>query len=283
MASTAEIPSDLFASFSKLSPAIYLRDGPTSTPSSLKSPPPTICLLFWMDAVPRHAAKFVQEYIKILPNARIICMTTTSTDFLFKSSNESRRMRVNPLISALRTSNNGPLHFHIFSNGGIVTLHHIAAEYREVTGEPLPIKSMLLDSAPGRSTFARGAKAFSYALPNLFLARILGMCLIWVALVTFWAVYKIKRVFPPIEASRDLINNPKFISIRAARCYVYSKVDELIYWKDVEEHAAEATGKGWRVSTEIFDAPHVGNMRADPERYWKLAMGLILQNSIDSE
>ncbi|ODH27256.1 hypothetical protein ACO22_04253 [Paracoccidioides brasiliensis] len=259
MASTAEIPSDLFTSFSKLSPAIYLRDGPTSTPSSLESPPPTICLLFWMDAVPRHAAKFVQEYIKILPNARIICMTTTSTDFLFKSSNESRRMRVNPLISAL------------------------PAEYREVTGEPLPIKSMLLDSAPGRSTFARGAKAFSYALPNLFLARILGMCLIWVALVTFWAVYKIKRVFPPIEAARDLINNPKFISIRAARCYVYSKVDELIYWKDVEEHAAEATGKGWRVSTEIFDAPHVGNMRADPERYWKLAMGLILQNSIDSE
>ncbi|EER40432.1 indole-diterpene biosynthesis protein PaxU [Histoplasma capsulatum H143] len=97
--SSPERFDEIFSSFTKLSHTIYIRDKPTSASPSPESPRETICLLFWMDAQPRHTAKYVNEYIKVLPNALIICMRTLSTDLLFRGSKKSHRLRVVPLRS----------------------------------------------------------------------------------------------------------------------------------------------------------------------------------------
>ena len=53
------------------------------------------------------------------------------------------------------------------------------------------------------------------------------------------------------------------------RCYIYSKEDEMVSWENVEEHAAEAEGRGWRVRRELFvGSGHVAHARVDSGRYW---------------
>ncbi|EEH02876.1 conserved hypothetical protein [Histoplasma capsulatum G186AR] len=280
--SSPERFDEIFSSFTKLSPTIYIRDKPTSASPSPESPRETICLLFWMDAAPRHTAKYINEYIKVLPNARIICMRTLSTDLMFRGSKKSHRLRVVPLVSALCASD-GPMHFHVFSNGGVFSLHHVAAEYRTSTGKPLPTKSLIFDSAPGRHALLATARAFSYGLPQFFLFRMVGLCVIWAVLISHWLACKLRRETNAIDLAGDEINDPTLIDLGAKRCYIYSKTDELVDWKHVEENVAQAKSRGWEVSAELFNGPHVGHMRSEPERYWKLVWGLVLRNVTPNE
>jgi hypothetical protein len=55
----------------------------------------------------------------------------------------------------------------------------------------------------------------------------------------------------------------------ALRLFLYSKEDDLIWWEDLEEQAANARSKGYTTVLERFEgSPHVGHMRAHPEQYW---------------
>ncbi|PGH06046.1 hypothetical protein GX51_02637 [Blastomyces parvus] len=279
--SSPEGSDDVFASLTKLSPLIYLREKPPLASSSPELPPPTICLLFWMDAAPRHAAKFVNKYITALPNARIICMGTISKDVLLRGSQKSHRLRVAPFVTALRASD-GPIHFHVFSNGGMYSLYQIATEYRSRVGKPIPIKSLIVDSAPGQHGLTTAARAFSYALPRFFIIRMVGACVIWTILIAHWLVSKLGRKGNAFDNAMIELNDPALIDVKAKRLYIYSKTDELVQWKHVEAHVAQAIATGWQVSTAVFKSPHVGHMRADPDRYWKLVWELIPRDVIQS-
>jgi hypothetical protein len=82
---------------------------------------------------------------------------------------------------------------------------------------------------------------------------------------------------PPIlNRLFDYLNLPNNLP-PVSRLYIYSKIDELIPYKDVEEHARQAKeelgirggGEGGEVRLEKFEnTSHVGHMRGDPERYW---------------
>lgn len=55
------------------------------------------------------------------------------------------------------------------------------------------------------------------------------------------------------------------------RLYLYSEEDQLVYYKDLEQHAADAKKAGYSVWLEKFDGtPHVAHARKYPERYWKM-------------
>lgn len=256
--------------FSQLSPKVWLREPEEKLGSKSDLPRQTIILLFWMNASFRYAGKYISEYVKAAAHARIVCVTTSSADYL---SLKDTSRRVMSAVDILRSSENAGdrIFFHIFSNGGTLTLHQMAMEYAKQTGKVLPMRSIIIDSAPGRTSLASGYRAFSYALPKQLIIRILGACTIWVTLVTMWIYGNITRT-PPVGviASRTL-NNPDIINLKAQRCYIYSEMDDLIPFKDVEAHADEASNKGWLVSKEKFDgSPHVGHMRLDPVRYWNI-------------
>lgn len=71
--------------------------------------------------------------------------------------------------------------------------------------------------------------------------------------------------------ARAALNDSSLISKECRRCYVYSKTDDLIPWKDVEGHADDAEERGWIVEKERFEgSEHVAHMRLDPQRYWKI-------------
>lgn len=270
----------IYNSMCQLGPAIYLRDFPK--PLEKNDNPLTIVLFFWMNASLRPAAKYISEYTKIAPNARIICVFTSASDLFLRTSDAAQRKRISPVLDAIlslkttgRTSD-GELYVHVFSNGGSLTLARVASAYRDATGNPLPIRALLVDSAPGKASLGRTVKALSYSFPKFFLWRIMLSGVVWTWVLMFMTVGKLLRKQSPSSRLRDGLNDPKLIAGRAERCYVYSKEDELIPWKDVEDHAERAHSKGWVVSREMFEAsPHVGHMKTDPRRYWNIVARLL--------
>jgi hypothetical protein len=57
------------------------------------------------------------------------------------------------------------------------------------------------------------------------------------------------------------------------RLYIYSKEDEIIYWKDVEEHAGAAAATGYIAEQKLFKGSgHVSHMKTWPEEYWETVL-----------
>jgi hypothetical protein len=273
--------------------------------------PSTIILSFWFSASPRALVKYVAEYARLAPSARIIFLLSTPRDFYFYPNAWAHRRRLMPAVKAIHksiirstttTTNGGkekrsnPVFMHIFSNGGVFTTAHLLLAYRHFTGGeeeeamPMPISAMIIDSAPGRSTFSRSAKALSYALPppggrRGWLARIflrpVGMGIIYFALMVSWLWRRIiTRSEDSLAWTRSALIDPRLVvgggggsrsdaKKGTKRCYIYSDTDDLIPAEEVEQHAAESEAEGWPVERHKFlGSPHVGHMRADPERYW---------------
>ncbi|KAJ5865042.1 uncharacterized protein N7529_006958 [Penicillium soppii] len=261
------------ASFSKLTDSVYLQD---PSGSSNKTNQPVIFIAFWMNAPPRALAKYVVEYRRIVPSARIIFVRNSSNDFLLRLSAQSQRARVTPAVEAMRglVTPENPVFVHLFSNGGLSSTTHLLQAWKSATGSPLPVLAMILDSAPGNPSLRSGLKAFSFALPQMWILRLLGKSFIFVFLVLFKLIHALK-IFPdPISLAREVVNDSSLVRAanpegKLARCYIYSDADDLVDWRDTESHALEAEVKGWAVRREIFKAsPHVGHMRAEPDRYW---------------
>lgn len=292
---------DPLAPFIRLAPSIYSVE-PRTQPKDDDKGPSTIILPFWMNAPPRAAVKYVVKYAELVPSARILFLFTNTEDFY--NSRSSYQLRLKPLIDGLVASQgnetetsesgeDGSVYIHLFSNGGVFATAQLLQTYKTATGKPLRVSSMVIDSAPGKPTPSLSIKAFSFALPQTIVLRQLSYGLlstmIWGIYLTRKSIGLMGRLFwkvpdktddvvvygdDPLAYTRKAILDPEFVVARTSAgkietCYIYSDADELVPWKDVEEHAALAS-KGSRVVEleKFIGTPHVGHMRADPERYW---------------
>ena len=71
------------------------------------------------------------------------------------------------------------------------------------------------------------------------------------------------------------MNDPHIIDIRAKKSYISSKTDDLVGWRDVENHADDAEAKGWVVRRdELEDSQHVAHVRVDEGQYWEIVKGV---------
>ncbi|RAO67088.1 uncharacterized protein BHQ10_003100 [Talaromyces amestolkiae] len=302
MSATIEKPDPL-APFVRLAPSIYSVE-PRIQPRDDDKGPSTIILPFWMNAPPRAAVKYVVKYAELVPTARIIFLLTNTEDFY--NSRTSHQLRLKPLIDILVASQgndagasesggDGSAYIHLFSNGGVFATAQLLQAYKAATGKPLRVSSMVIDSAPGKPTPSLSIKAFSYALPQTIILRQLSYALlstmIWGTYLTRKFLGLMWRLFwkrpektddvivygdDPLAYTRKAILDPDFIvagtpAEKVKMCYIYSDTDELVPWKDVEDHAALASKRSRIVHLEKFiGTPHVGHMRVDPERYWDL-------------
>jgi hypothetical protein len=303
MSATLEKPDPL-APFIRLAPSIYAVQ-PRIQPKDDDKAPSTIILPFWMNAPPRAAVKYVVKYAELVPSARIIFLFTNTGDFY--NSRASHQLRLKPLIDILvacqgdvaessESGSDGSVYIHLFSNGGIFATAQVLQAYKTATGKPLRVSSIVIDSAPGKPTPSLSIKAFSYALPQTIVLRQLSYALlstiIWGTYLTRKSLGLMWRLFwkrhdknddvvvygdDPLAYTRKTILDSEFVVARnpvgkIKMCYIYSDADELVPWKDVEEHAALAlrsTHENRVVELEKFTGtPHVGHMRVDPERYW---------------
>ncbi|KAK1143398.1 hypothetical protein N8T08_006726 [Aspergillus melleus] len=271
-------PDDPLAIFTKLSPSVYISE-PDAVSKNGPNPPPIILLSFWMNAPARALVKYVVEYKRLAPSARIIFILSTSNDFLFHSTTRAQHERLAPAIKALQASlptPESPVYLHAFSNGGVFTSTNLLSAYHKATGTDLRLTSIIFDSAPGLATVPAAMRAFSFILPKFWPLRICGKVLLWVFLVLNYWNRKITGNLDAVSIARQAANDPSVVRGTGGkdtprRCYIYSDADELVNWMDIEAHAAEAQSKGWVVRREKFDgSPHVSHMRADPQRYWEI-------------
>lgn len=139
---------------------------------------------------------------------------------------------------------------------------------------PFPHVLTVVDSTPG-STSVRGnlgpwsrAMTIGAGVTGPVLGRV-GQGLAAVFLLLAHGLMWLAGHEGPAVASSRATNDATLSPLTAHRIYMYSPSDEIIQSWAVEEHAAEARARGYQVELQRFEgSPHVGHMRAHPERYW---------------
>lgn len=267
-----------FEGFTRLSPNSYIFTPPptTSTLSNpfsdppLSIPPPDLILLaIWLDAQPKHIAKYISRFRLLYPSAQIIILTSVLLETLTRtpSNNLLWCTPVVSLLASLPPSTN--ILLHTLSNGGGTSIAAIASLYQSRTGRALPIRAHILDSSPGNSAFCADLRAFTAGLPKNPFLNWGGKLLITALYALFKVVWWMARAQHPIAVLRRRLNEPRLFPVGAPRAYVYSREDEMVGWRDVEGHVAEARERGYRVRVELFEGSrHVAHMPMDSERYW---------------
>lgn len=178
---------------------------------------------------------------------------------------------------------------HVFSNGGAhtaVALARLHAASASVSASPstkpwtLGAASRLaLDSTPGGESAAGGVRALSAAAAPLpWPLRLLARALVPLVLLAMVLRAALARRPSFIASLRAALNDPALFPLgprqataaaAGRRVYLYSRADEMVGWRDVAAHAAEARGRGARVEVvEFAGTKHVGHAVAEPGRYW---------------
>lgn len=255
------------ATFTRLSLSVLLYDPPATTPRP-PTAPSTILLCTWLDASPRHAAKYTSTYVSLFPSSRIILVTCDSTDFTWRPAE-----RIAPALNALLALPSGDdILVHTFSNGGCHQLLHLAALYRGKTGRSLPIRGVVLDSCPGTGDLLRAYYGFATSL------NVLPWWKRWVAkfgtfmnFVMLGLVYRALGKRNVIQDIRHGLNDEQLVRREARRAYVFGEGDTVVGAKDIKEHAVEAEQLGYNVKKERFDGTaHVAHVRGGEQRYWEI-------------
>jgi hypothetical protein len=84
-----------------------------------------------------------------------------------------------------------------------------------------------------------------------------------------WAFERLRGSEPSGVWANRVMTDKSITSTDSHRLYLYSREDEIIGWKDLEENVAGVKALGWPVDLEMFEgSPHVGHMRLHPEQYW---------------
>ncbi|KAL3421492.1 Transmembrane protein 53 [Phlyctema vagabunda] len=263
-------------SFSRLSRYVSLYTPPTSAIQSVQTssplPPTTIVFGAWLNAHPRHIAKYTETYKTVYPNARIILITNVSNEFLFTRTLQ-RQKNVDAAVTTLLASPDERLLVHACSSGGAKRLFDVSARYAARTGKPLPAKALVFDSAPGYPHVVSGARALLVEgrkmnwllwVPYAFLVITIQLIIVFILNCTpFWKGLAL--------APREGINDKRLLSKDCVRGYVYSEADDVVEYQDVEEHIAQAREKSLKVEVlKVVGAPHVKMYlgKGGEEAYW---------------
>lgn len=281
-----EKQSPLGAGFKRLTEQIYLQEAPPSATPNSPSDPTTILLYGWGDARPKHLAKYVDGYRSLFPAAKLVVVLCPLLRCLYQTL-EQRSKAMTPVISAcfggsldsadrksVEASGNNRILVQVMSNtGGMYFAATLNAYRQRFNGEVFPHHMLVVDSTPGSTSFLQNAGPWSRAmaigaswvpLPFIFTQAL--ACLFLAALHGFgWLVGASSAAAYSVAA----VNNEELCEKSARRLYLYSKEDDIIYWEDVEKHAAQARQRGYQVDMDMFEGtPHVGHMRQHPEQYW---------------
>jgi hypothetical protein len=269
--SSSQIPAQL-AHFSRLNRSIWYHE--SALPSNTKEPD-LILLVGWMEASPRHLSKYSAGYEDLYPAASIAVITTVATDTAL-STDAMNAKRLKPVLEILYGLPEGSkVLLHMFSNGGAFTAGDIAVEYKKRKGMTLPIASMILDSSPGKGTFAATVRAFAVGLPKNPVLNFLGTTMLKVAWVLIVLGYFVQGRVDIVENTRRRLNDKTLFDVDTPRMYIYSVSDIMVDWKMVEEHAEEAKSLGYTVDCEKYlETKHCSHFLVDPEKYWKIVQRL---------
>ncbi|RAK84757.1 DNA repair protein [Aspergillus costaricaensis CBS 115574] len=244
----------------------------TPIPENANTHPSLIILCPWYGgATPRRVAKYTGGYRQRYPRTSILLINTSFRDYVARSLHSidgNLTPATNTITKTLQSTPDARILLHVFSNGGCNTVTQLA---RAMKSEPVNFKSALkliiFDCCPGDSSFDRLYAAGAVALPTAQPGRAIGTAVLYSTAKVGYALQSIKAMRSIDDYRADL--NDTEIFGEARRLYLYSRIDNMIPWKDVEGHMIEASRRGYRVTGVSFeDGKHCGLVMGDERRYW---------------
>ncbi|KAH7382482.1 hypothetical protein DE146DRAFT_770547 [Phaeosphaeria sp. MPI-PUGE-AT-0046c] len=272
--------------FALLGPSIY-EYIPTSihrspyTVDKFDGEPSLILLCTWTGAQNRYIAKYTSKYQSLFPTSRIMVIATTAKDLCFRNSRRKQYYlkpaveRISSLEYLSACGNDAGTLMHVFSEGGSNKACELAEAYFTITGRRLPVSALCFDSTPGHPRYLRLCNALNKSLPQIPVLKHTGLLLGSVVLGAIWITYVGIKGYENnvITRTRQRLLDPVHWNLSSPRCYLYSINDQLIAWKDVNEHAELSMRMGFPVTEVLFEqSGHVGHARQDPELYWNAVM-----------
>lgn len=256
-------------------------------PFNRQGTPAMILLTSWTGALPKHIAKYTQVYNEMYPYTPIMVVTTTVDDLLLWSTEK----KVAALTAAVgyiqgRTSScysgegdggqqQPSLLLHAFSEGGSNKAVCVARAYLAATRRQLPVGAFVFDSTPGTARFMSNVNAFKRSLPQNLLVRSLGVTIGFIILAVAWVIiaacvgYENNTIS---KTRRSLNDEGLWPCVGVPRSYVFSEADDLIWWRDVEEHAEESARR-FKIPSLVVrykKTAHCNHVREDPHYYWSV-------------
>ena len=258
------------------------------------APPPTLILIFgWTGGSAAHFSLYVQRYEERYPTARILVFPTGFLD-LSPWPFATRRVLERGFEDVLHapkhsvgdvgddSESNGVydsepprILAHVFSNGGTVRFTYLAEWYRRLTLRPLPVYALIFDSAPSHSGIWEHSRAIVLVTAQL---RPLGYAgfgaiLLWLSAFSAWSTVTLQR--EPVPWMLSAVSDPMLVPLDVLRLYIFSKLDALIPWKEVKDHAEEAQRGGYKVrELEMENSGHCRHAKTHPDMYWTAVTSL---------
>lgn len=275
--------------FSPLSDQVFMRNSSLDAAAAPSEHPETVLIFGWGDGAPKHVLKYADGYEALFPYANQFIVLSPILKAI-SSDLSDRSAAMKPLLDRVfgtpGTGKAPRILMQCMSNAGGINIAATLHQYQQQFGHPLPHQLLVLDSTPGNphltfETLERWSRAMSMGVgPYLPWPRVItqGLCAIFLAGHRFYETI-VGREAASLFSS-GAINNEVFEHKSARRVYLYSKEDDLIGWKDIEGHAAEAQSKGYKSDGVLFEGSgHVGHMRQFPEQYWSAIQGAWKQAS----
>jgi hypothetical protein len=263
--------------FHALSIAIYDR---LSDPASKPMATPLLVLICsWTQAHSQHVDKYSEEYRHLFPLTPIMIIPTSIKDLCFRtSSQKARRLKpavewIHTYLSSDKSGSSGKILMHVFSEGGSHKACEVAEAYQSITGDKLPVSALYFDSTPGRPRYTRLCKAINNSLPPNPLLDHTKFILSGALVGCIWVLYCTFKDFDTniITSTRARVIDPVYWDLSVPRCYLYSKADTLVSWRDIEDHAKQSAAKGITVTEKVFDqTQHVqhARLKENKDMYW---------------
>ncbi|KAK4174622.1 hypothetical protein QBC36DRAFT_242969 [Triangularia setosa] len=277
------------AFMTKISPSAYVYTPPSSSGDdnnvTNNDDPKLIILATWMGARDLHIAKYLLPYLSLYPSSSIILLRSEPRHFFSKSAAPRDVAPAVPFIKSLflpspsspsSGSNRPEVLIHLWSNGGSLLLHHLRLA---LTPQFLPKYVIIYDSCPGQYRYMSAFRAFSAGLTGVWYWIVAPVLHLFCAWGWFWHVLIGRNKTGPLaHLNRGHNDWEKLGGKEVRRGYIYSEGDELVGWRDVEGHAAEAKRAGFKeVRMEKFGGTgHVAHGRGEENqrRYWGVVRGL---------
>ncbi|KFH43894.1 hypothetical protein ACRE_053120 [Hapsidospora chrysogenum ATCC 11550] len=267
--------------FTALSDQVFVRnpENPDSEPVPAEHPE-VVIVYGWGDGLPKHVVKYAEGFRVLFPRSKQILVLSPIAKAMFTDLHQRTQFMM-PVVRELFPS--GPdaegaprrILAHAMSNTGAVNYAATLNGFRELYNAPLPHQLFSMDSTPGSTDLTvnnvvRWSRAMSLGTAGFFpWPFVVTQSIFAIFLFIKGNLDGLRGIESPGGWSWKAANNEAYETREARKLYMYSKEDDLIYWKDIESHAAETRSLGWQADVEVFEGSgHVGHMRMHGEQYW---------------
>ncbi|CAJ2501954.1 Uu.00g048070.m01.CDS01 [Anthostomella pinea] len=261
MSSVAAAPAKALPSMEKLDPLVSFYRPPETSGSSSSAAedhqPLLIIIAGWTGARDAHVAKYVVRYQALYPAAQILLLRSTMKQIArpaliapaMKHAAAVVHAAFPPVSSSSSASSSSSpcLLVHMFSNGGSSNIANLISHAVAVVSVGLP------------------------SLQRLIITPVLY------ALATLWSVGIALGLLPDSLSDWGRAHNHDAgNTTEVRRVYIYSPSDDMIDYRVVEAHAAEARARGFSVELERYEgSAHVAHLRKDESRYWQIVRRIV--------